>query len=95
MIERLARAGDWQLCSLEQCPPGYFDTLAGMQFEHVKTAILGGWVLALGATAVSFGVGSATGWLLLAVVGLVPPVMLRMWRQPAQTISESIHEVIR
>ena len=95
MIERLARAGDWQLCSLEQCPPGYFDTLAGMQFEHVKTAILGGWVLALGATAASFGVGSVTGWMLLVGLGLVPPLMLfRMW-QPAQTISQSIHEVLK
>jgi len=62
-----------------------------MQREHV---IVGGWILGLSTIAMSFGVGSTTGWLLLAVVGLVPPVMLRMWRQPAQTMSESIHQVL-
>ena len=65
-----------------------------MQREHVKTAIVGGWVLALGAAAASFGVGSATGWMLLVGLGLVPPLMLfRMWRQPAPTMSES-HQVL-
>ena len=67
-----------------------------MQLEHVKKAIVGGWVLALGAAAVSFGVGSPTGWMLLVGLGLVPPLMLfRMWHQPAQTISQSIHEVLK
>ena len=67
-----------------------------MKLEHVKTAIVGGWVLALGAAAPSFGVSSATSWMLLVGLGLVPPIMLfRMWRQPAQTMSESIHEVVK
>ena len=66
-----------------------------MQREHVKTAVVGGWVLALGAAAASFGVGSATGWMLLVGLGLVPPLMLfRMWRQPAPTMSEAIHQVL-
>ena len=67
-----------------------------MQLEHVKTAIVGGWVLGLGTIAVSFGVGSATGWMLLLGLGLIPPVMLfRMWHQPAQSMSQSIHEVLK
>jgi hypothetical protein len=67
-----------------------------MQLEHVKTALVGGWVLGLGATAVSFGVGSATGWMLLVGLGLVPPLMFfRMWHQPAQTMSENIRQVLK
>jgi hypothetical protein len=53
-------------------------------------------VLALGAAGASFGVGSATGWMLLVGLGLVPPLMLfRMWRQPAPTMSESIYQVLK
>ena len=96
----LAQLSGWpcpplELCSLEQRPRRHSGTVAGMQREHVKTAIIGGWVLALGAAAASFGVGSATGWMLLVGLGLVPPLMLfRMWRQPAPTMSESIHQVL-
>jgi hypothetical protein len=67
-----------------------------MQLEHVKTAIVGGWVFGLGGIAVSFGVGSVTGWILLVGLGLVPPLMLfRMWQQPAHTMSERIREVLK
>jgi hypothetical protein len=67
-----------------------------MQFDHMKSAIVGGWVLGLCATAVSFGVDSARGWMLLVGLGLLPPVMLfRVWHQPAQTMSESIREVLK
>ena len=67
-----------------------------MQQEHLKTAIAGAWMLGAGAIATSLGVSSPTGWILLVGLGLVPPLMLfGMWRQPAQTISESIHEVLK
>ena len=67
-----------------------------MQREHVKTAIVGGWVLGLGTIAVSFGAGSATGWMLLFGLGLLPPLLLfRMWPQPAPTMSGSIREVLK
>ena len=67
-----------------------------MQFEHIKTAVVGGWVLGLGALAVSFGVGSPTGLMLLVGLGLVPPLVLfRMWPQPAQTMSESIYAALK
>jgi hypothetical protein len=66
-----------------------------VQLEHMKTASAAMWVLGSGATAVSFGVDSATGCTLMVGFGLAPPLMLfRMWHQPAQTMSESIHEVL-
>jgi hypothetical protein len=67
-----------------------------MQFEYMKASIVAGWVLILAAIGVSLNVGSATGWLALIGVGLLPPVMLfGIWRQPAQTMSQSIREVLK
>ena len=67
-----------------------------MQFEHMKILIVAGWLLSVSVVAVSLNVGSATAWLLLFGVGLLPPMMLfRVWRQPMQTMSESIHEVLK
>lgn len=67
-----------------------------MQPEHAKTAIIGGWALGVGAIAVSLNVDSAAGWMLLAAVGLVPPLLLlRMWRQPAPSMSQSIRDVLK
>lgn len=67
-----------------------------MQPQYAKTAVIGGWALGVGVVAVSLGLDSAAGWTLLAAVGLVPPLMLlRMWRQPAPTMSESIRDVLK
>ena len=67
-----------------------------MQVKHVKSAVVAAWVLGLAAVAVSGEVTSATGWMFLVGLGVLPPlVLLRMWHQPAQTMSESIREVLR
>jgi hypothetical protein len=65
-----------------------------MQLNYLKAAILGGWVLGLGAIAVASNLYPASGWMLL--VGLIPPLLLvRVWHQPPQTISENIREVLK
>lgn len=67
-----------------------------MKLESIKALIVGGWVLGLGAIALSVNLTSVAGWSVLVGLGLLPPlIMLRMWKQPAQTISESIREAIR
>jgi len=67
-----------------------------MQTEQLKTSIVAGWILVMVAIALSLNLGSATGWLLLVGIGLLPPLMLfRVWQQPAQTMSESIREVLK
>jgi hypothetical protein len=66
-----------------------------MQTNFVKAALMGGWVLAVGA----FGYMSGTtfaGWTLLAVVSLAPPMLMgRLWSAPPPTMSESIRKVLR
>jgi hypothetical protein len=67
-----------------------------MQLEHVKTAIVGAWMLAWGVMALSVDVRSASSWILFVGSGVLPPLLLlRMWRQPGQTMSESIRDVLK
>ena len=67
-----------------------------MQPKHVKTSIVAGWVLILIAIAVTLNVGTTTGWLFLIGMGLLLPMLLfGLWRQPAQTMSERIREVLK
>jgi hypothetical protein len=41
-------------------------------------------------------VTSVTAWITLVAVAVLPPiVLLRMWRAPAQTMSESIRNVLK
>ena len=67
-----------------------------MQRKHMKSAVIGAWVLACGVMALLLDVGSASGWALLIGSAVVPPlVLLQVWRPPAQTMSESIREVLK
>lgn len=67
-----------------------------MQRENTKLAYSVVWVLVLGAAAYAANVTSASAWAVLAIFALLPPVvMLRLWRDPPQTVSESIHKAIR
>jgi hypothetical protein len=60
-----------------------------MQLEHVKTAVVGAWMLAWGVMALSVDVTSISSWILFVGSGVLPPLLLlRMWHQPAQTIRE-------
>lgn len=67
-----------------------------MQVQHMRTAIVAAWVLAWCAVAFLVDVTSVTGWMTLVAVAVLPPiVLLRMWRAPAQTMSESIRNVLK
>ena len=67
-----------------------------MQRKHMKTAVIVAWVLACGVMALLLNVTSASGWAILIGSAVVPPlVLLQMWRPPAQTMSESIREVLK
>jgi len=64
--------------------------------HQLKSLIAGVWILAAGATGVMAGVTSVGAVSLLIVVGLLPPlIMLFRWRDPPQTLSESIQAARR
>jgi len=63
-----------------------------MRLEHIKMLISGVWILSALLVAVIVQ-PSMRGVILLGSLGLLPPlVMLLVWNDPAQTMSESIDE---
>ena len=67
-----------------------------MHTDHVKAALIGAWILAVGVLGYVLGTTSLAGWTVLAVVAVIPPVVImRLWGSPSQSMSESIREVIR
>jgi hypothetical protein len=67
-----------------------------MQFTPFKAVLAVVWLVAVGALGAVMPVTTITGWLTIVGFGLMPAVlMLRAWRQPSQTISESIQAEIR
>ena len=67
-----------------------------MQREYMKVMIAAVWVLAMCAGGWVAPVTSVSGWTVLGVLALLPPiVMLRLWNDPPQSMSESIREARR
>lgn len=67
-----------------------------MQLEHIKALFVILWIVAVVTAGFLGNVGSMTGWTILAVLAVLPPlVVMRRWRSPDQSMSESIREAIR
>lgn len=67
-----------------------------MQLETKKLIVSAVWVFAVCLAGVAAGVGSLTGWAMVGLVSVMPPVVLhRLWATPPQTTSQSIREAIR
>lgn len=67
-----------------------------MQTDQVKAAVIGTWIAVVGLLGYLSGVTSAAGWTVLTAVAATPPIiMMRLWRAPTQTVSESIRDVLR
>jgi hypothetical protein len=69
--------------------------LTVMERQYIKLIVSGVWVL----TAVVIAIATDLSWrgdIALAVVGLLPPLaILVWWKDPAQTMSESIRDAQR
>jgi len=67
-----------------------------MPIRSIKTILAGAWVLAAILIGVVAGVQSAGALVVLAALGLLPPIgMFLFWNEPTQTMSESISEARR
>lgn len=50
----------------------------------------------MAAAGVLAGVDTIVGWSILAALAVIPPfIVMRLWRAPEQSISESIQEALR
>ena len=62
-----------------------------MQLQQIKKAFCGVWVLSAAFVGVVAGVRSIGGLVVLAALGLLPPLALMLlWNEPSETMSESI-----
>ena len=84
------------VCNWEQPTAWTCIYALNMQSDQVKAALMGAWILAVGVLAYISDPTSPAGWTILAAVAVAPPlVMMRLWRVPPQSMSESIREVLR
>jgi hypothetical protein len=61
----------------------------------MKTAIIGGWALGLGAIGLSVDARWPAGWMLLVGIGMLPPLLfLPMWHQLAETRLDGMRVLI-
>jgi len=66
------------------------------QLVSVKPIIAMLWVLAVFVIGIVGNVDSFASWTLLTALALVPPlVMMWQWKDPLQTMSESIQKALR
>ena len=84
------------LCDPEQRRMLRTNYAGDMKLERMKTMIALAWVLGGCGVAVAAHTTSVAGWTALVSLSVLPPlVLLRMWKDPAQTLSESISEARR
>jgi hypothetical protein len=64
-----------------------------MELRKIKSAAAAVWVLAAIVVGLVAGVMSLGGLVLLAALGLLPPLaLLLLWNDPSQSMSESIQQ---
>lgn len=67
-----------------------------MTLQYIKVLSVAAWVLVIGAAGLLAGITSSSGWLSLAALAIVPPIVaMRFWKRPDQTMSQSIQEALR
>lgn len=67
-----------------------------MQLDSIKGIVSAVWVSAICTMGMAGNVRSTSGWAILAVLAVLPPlVMMWRWNNPRQTMSESIRQALR
>jgi len=67
-----------------------------MHRVSIKAVIAMLWVVAVTIAGIVGNVNSLLLWTVLAAVALLPPVVImRWWREPRQSMSQSIQEALR
>ena len=65
-------------------------------FSNNKTQLFVAWAIVVCLAAFAIGINSVSNWIIVASVAVVPPLVVRrFWRDPDQTISESIRDARR
>lgn len=66
-----------------------------MDTNRTKIIVAAAWIAAVSVAGIVGDVNSGSSWAVLLAAGALPPIILWRWREPAQTMSESIQEARR
>jgi hypothetical protein len=67
-----------------------------MQRRYIKATIALFWILAVCGAGLLVDLASPPAWTFLVGFALLPPlVMMRFWKDPTQSMSESIQKALR
>ena len=67
-----------------------------MQLKYAKLTLACAWISAVCGAGLIGNVSALPSWTVLAGFAIFPPLILaRWWKDPAPTMSESIHEALR
>ena len=67
-----------------------------MKREHYQAVLAGVWISTIGLAGLVAGVTSVSAVAAVAVVALAPPLVMQLlWRDPPETLSESIRQARR
>ena len=67
-----------------------------MQLKYTKVTWAGAWISAVCAAGLVANVGSLSSWIVLVGFAILLPLVIMQWsNDPAQSMSESIQEVLR
>ena len=67
-----------------------------MHTDHLKMTLAAVWILIVALAGYLSGVTSVVSWIVMTALALGPPlVMLKLWRVPQPSMSESIRDVLR
>ena len=66
-----------------------------MKFESMKWVLVVGWLLSVGAVAISMDLSSLRGWSILTAISLLPPALLTRLRNATDpSMSEVIQKAL-
>jgi hypothetical protein len=66
---------------------------SGMELRKIKSTVAAVWVLVAIVVGLVAGVTSTGGLVLLAALGLLPPLaLLLLWNHPTESLSETIQQ---
>lgn len=79
----------------ETAPFGDDTYTFNMQLKYAKLTLACAWISAVCGAGLVGNVSAVPSWTVLAGLAILPPLILARWNDPAPTMSESIHEVLR
>ena len=84
------------VCVLEQRGGARAAIVEPMQLQRIKHAVAAAYVVAVVAIALIVGVSSIAVWVAVIAAALLPAgALLTLWKDPTETMSESIHAARR